>query len=460
MGFGYILIGFLFLCNPIIHVVDLAPDCIGFFLICKGLNKLAYFNSNLSEAKDRFKKLGFTELIRTACILFIPYTSDSAMLLFAFIFGVVEMIYFIPALNYFFEGLNYIGMRYEGESVFAEKEKKKKFRTKAKQTIEQGTFLKNLTLKFYIFRIICTLLPELTSLQMYDNLGTVTAFSINYSRYKPFLYVVLGLIVLIFGIRWSVCVAKYFNGIRRDRRFLENLNKKYNSDIAVRTELFIGKNMKSALFLYICAVALSITLYIDGINILPGVLSSAALIAIGIMMGKYSRLSYAVLPFCIVRSALSIINLFLQKIYFIDNVYNEEAVEWLQEAAEQYSRIEYLAVIENVFTILSFAIFMIAFLKTVKKHLSESGIQDQNVQYSKANRDAEAYNAIGAKLLMNMILMLINFTLAAAYRFIMLELTAITAINVAVTVVWLLQTIGMTLTVNELLYDPLVNEEL
>lgn len=460
MGFGYILIGFLLLCNPIIHVVDLLPDCIGFFLICKGLNKLAYFNSNLSEAKDRFKKLGFTELIRTTCILFIPYTSDSAMLLFAFIFGVVEMIYFIPALNYFFEGLNYIGMRYEGESVFAKREKKKKFSAKSKQVMEQGAFLKKLTYKFYVFRIVCTLLPELTSLQMYDNLGTVTAFSINYSRYKPFLYVVLGLIVLIFGIRWGVCVAKYFNGIRRDRRFLENLNEKYNRDIAVRTELFIGKKMKSVLFLYICAVALSLTLYIDGINILPGVLSSAALIAIGIMMSKYSRLSFAVLPFCIVRSALSIINLFLEKIYFIDNVYDEEALEWVQEAAKQYYRIEILSVVENVFAILAFAIFMIAFLKTVKKHLAESGIQDQNVQYSKANRDAEAYNAIGAKLLMNMILMLINFTLAAAYRFIMLDLTAIAAINVAITVVWFLQTISMTLTVNELLYDPFVNEEL
>ena len=43
MGIGYLLIGFLFLINPVIHVLDILPDCIGFFLIVKGLSKVSLF---------------------------------------------------------------------------------------------------------------------------------------------------------------------------------------------------------------------------------------------------------------------------------------------------------------------------------------------------------------------------------------------------------------------------------
>lgn len=466
MGFGYIMAGFILLFNPIIHVIDLLPDFIGFFLICKGLSKLSYLNSGLSEARDIFRKLGFAELIRVACIVFIPYTSDSAMLLFAFVFGVIELIYFIPALNYFYEGLNYIGMQYDGESVFAKIEKKKRGRRKKGETgevtrvIETGAALKRLTYSFYILRIICTLLPELTALQMYDNLGTVTAFSINYSRYKPFMYVVLGLIVVIVGIRWITKLVKYFTGIQKDKQFIDTLNTKYDRDIAVKTEIFMGKSMKNALFLYIGAVVLSLCLYIDGINVILGAFSSIFLAASVIIIGKYTKIAYAVIPFCVIRSVLSVINMILQKIYYIDNIYDETAVEWYAEAHDQYYRMGTLMTIENIVAAVSFVIFAVALLKTVKTHLAESGIQDQNVRYSKASRDIEVYNAVGAKLLMNLVLMLINFILAASYLFIMLNLTAIVAINTAVTIIWIFHSISTVSTINELLYNPLINEEI
>ena len=44
------------------------------------------------------------------------------------------------------------------------------------------------------------MLPELTELQMYDNIGDVTAFSRSLAYYKPFLYVVLSAIVLILAL--------------------------------------------------------------------------------------------------------------------------------------------------------------------------------------------------------------------------------------------------------------------
>ena len=90
MGFGYFIAGFLLLANPIVHVVDILPDFLGFLLICKGLSKLSYLHSGFSSARELFFRLALVELVRIACLGFIPYTAGSALTLFAFVFGVVD----------------------------------------------------------------------------------------------------------------------------------------------------------------------------------------------------------------------------------------------------------------------------------------------------------------------------------------------------------------------------------
>ncbi|MBR5445572.1 MAG: hypothetical protein IKV57_05595, partial [Clostridia bacterium] len=104
MGFGYLLIGFLFLINPVIHVMDILPDCIGYFLIVKGLSKTALFVDHLAVARGQFWKLALIDLVKMFSILLWPLVSDSGMLLLTFVFSVLELMYFLPAVNSLFEG--------------------------------------------------------------------------------------------------------------------------------------------------------------------------------------------------------------------------------------------------------------------------------------------------------------------------------------------------------------------
>ena len=229
MGFGYIIAGFILLVNPIIHVVDLLPDFLGFFLIWKGLSKLAYLHSGFSAARDLFVRLSLTELIRVACIVFVPRADGSTLLLFAFVFGVIELIFFLPALNYFFEGLYYVGMRYESDAVFAKKELKK---GKIK---EKGESLKRFTVVFYILRIVSTVIPELTELQMYEHKGTITAMAVDYTRFKPLLHILLGFAVMVVGVCWLVQLIRYFGSICGETDFVARLKEVYEKDIAPKT---------------------------------------------------------------------------------------------------------------------------------------------------------------------------------------------------------------------------------
>ena len=41
MGYGFLIAGMIFLCNPLINIVDLLPDCIGYFLILCGISQFA-----------------------------------------------------------------------------------------------------------------------------------------------------------------------------------------------------------------------------------------------------------------------------------------------------------------------------------------------------------------------------------------------------------------------------------
>jgi len=87
MGFGLILAGFILLFNPVITIVDIIPDTIGFFLIVAGLSKMSCFIGKFSLAKDDFLKLAFVQIAKIICIAFIPFTSGSALVLMAFVFG-------------------------------------------------------------------------------------------------------------------------------------------------------------------------------------------------------------------------------------------------------------------------------------------------------------------------------------------------------------------------------------
>ena len=63
MGFGLVIAGFTLLFNPVIHVVDLIPDALGFLLIVIGLTKMSFFIGKIEQARSLFIKLARTSKV-------------------------------------------------------------------------------------------------------------------------------------------------------------------------------------------------------------------------------------------------------------------------------------------------------------------------------------------------------------------------------------------------------------
>ena len=283
MRIGLILVGFLFLANPVIHVLDVFPDAIGYLLLMAGISKPALFVEHLADAKKWFGRLALITLCRSLAVCIWPGSTDSTMLLLTFVFSLLETACFIPAMLAFYDGLSFAALWYNGTAVFAKTEKipKKKYADDPEpqpRVHEKGSAWRNLTIAFFLFRTIATLLPELTALQLYDNLGDVTLNALNYAEYKPLFYLVLGFFVVVAAIVWYIVTVRYFRGIRRDKPFLEALDRKFREDILPQKGIFYAQSMRIALVLLLLVSVSSLNLLFDGIDILVGAIPAFLLI--------------------------------------------------------------------------------------------------------------------------------------------------------------------------------------
>ena len=263
MGFSLITAGFILLFNPVFYVIDVIPDALGFFLIAAGLAKLSCFVEKIAQARGMFLKLAYVEIAKMFSLLLIPYNGGSDKILYTFVFTVVELLMFIPALNWLFEGFGYTGIWYSATALYAKHDITKNVKRDGKRqknvvrSVDAMTRAKTGILVFYIVRVAATLIPELTELQLYDYLGEVTALGRSAVYYKPFLYVLMALIVLIWSISYIRRVCGFFGSLKKDKPYMDELTRKYEFEILPNGNFFTARNMKRVLMLTFLASAAS-----------------------------------------------------------------------------------------------------------------------------------------------------------------------------------------------------------
>ena len=403
MGLGLILAGFVLLFNPVIHVIDLIPDAIGFFLIAAGLSKMSCFFGKLEQARNLFLKLAYVELGKMASLFLIPYGNSAASsdlgttkLLLTFVFSLVELFMFMPALKNLFEGISFAGMMYHGSVIQERKDRKvravrdirgedgkiRKTVVKELKPFEWHERISASILTFYMIRIVGSILPELTELQMYDYIGEVTATSRRMTYYKPFLYVLCFIIVLIAGVVYLRRISKFFGRVRKDRAFVDALSEKYVRDILPIETYFTAKRMRLVLVLFTASVVASLVLPINGVNVMVGAISSSLLFAAAHILSRYEKMAKMILPISVVRAILSIFTAFSQYAFYSE--YDEViAIDYFEKAYNLYYRMATLECIENLLAGAAVILFYVLLTKAVRSQIATFGVQDESVQYNK-----------------------------------------------------------------------------
>lgn len=457
MGYGRIIAGLILLFNPVVHVVDVLPDAIGYFLIASGLTQMAYYIGEISKAREIFLKLALIECTKLPALLLVPYSSGSMKVLLALVFGLAEAFLVIPAFGEFFEGLSFAGIRYNGNAVYTgapKKEKKSKKRKAEKAAPENRDYItkiRNYIIFFLIFRAGATLVPELTELQLYDHTGEVKQLQFSLAHYKPFIYVVCAVAVSVLGIIYIVRVVRYFGAVKNDKPFNDALDKKYRGDILPNENLFTAKRMRAVLVLLAASAVLELTVVFDEISVIPGVIPAILIAVSACLVSKYVKIAVYALPLAALRAVVSVFAYTAQLKYFGE--YELEAVRWLDEASDLYERMSFFSALEKVLAMLTFVYCLFMIMKAVKVNLAGFGIQNASAQYSKRNHDLETTNYVGSKLLMCAVIAVINFIFSASYHYMAKSTEAALLIVTVINIVFVSYSIYTASVINTSVYS-------
>lgn len=395
MGLTYILAGLLFLFNPNINVIDVFPDFIGYLLIFHGLFHTSFLSDQLRQARDLIWKLALITAVRAVSVVFLPYTSDTFTLLLVFIFAVLETMYALPAIAAIFEGAYAVGTRLDCESIYdvVHKEKRTPRGTVSVQ-IERAERLKIFTVVFFLLKTVAAVLPELTALQLADDLSGDSRWKLPLAAYRPWMYVLLGLLVLVVGIVWLTKAVGYVNRLRRDSALREGTVRYFAENVASQPGLMAAIRMKKVLFLIGFAALSSITITLDGLNVLPNIIPSVFLFLSFLILMPYDKGALPGLILSVITGGFSIGNLFVQIPYFSE--YTAQDSYYFTEAAKLYGPVRVCGMLEFCLLLASFAWVFVVFCRAVRSHTAYIGIlgSEHKPQYSADARRKELYNSV------------------------------------------------------------------
>ena len=116
MNLKLFFIGMLFLANPNINIIDIIPDFIGLGIVWFAITKISDLSSDIYTARRGIAKLFWTELAKLFSFIWLSfYSTDSGFfLVFTFVFTIIELIFFIPAINSFKNGAMILSTKYDG----------------------------------------------------------------------------------------------------------------------------------------------------------------------------------------------------------------------------------------------------------------------------------------------------------------------------------------------------------
>ena len=342
MNFRGLAFALIFLCNPNISIIDPLPDFIGYIIISLSLVKFADMNDTLCDSLTVFKRLILIDAAKILAIFWtfgmtLPNEKSTSLLLWSFVFGVLEVIFVNQAFSRLFSGIASLGTVCENTSVLGGGKRSYTGRIKA------------LTFVFITFKALMCVLPESSVLGINEDGFSMYRF-IGVMRFLAFIP------VIIVGIVWLIKGIRYFVRVNRDKPFIDGINDLYRERVLTNKSIFIKRDLKICYVLLICAFAFGTDVRIDYVNILPDLISAVFFVAFFAIAAKHVKLPK--LAFISASAVLFVISAFawFSEYSFFDKYYYE-AIYRSDEAYAAYMRSGLAAGIGTIlFAVASFCV--------------------------------------------------------------------------------------------------------
>lgn len=358
---GLFVVAFIFLFNPNIAIIDPLPDFLGYIIISVALSKLAMLNDAMYEAKRAFDRMILVDIGKVIAIFWVfgmtfGEEQNTSLLLWSFVFGVLEILFAIPAYTKLFDGFSTLGDFYKNTSIHGAKNESKKSYTQK---------IKSLSAFFVVFKAALTCLPELSVLGtvIYDETSNFSGLYQYIGVMRMFCFIP----VLIVGIVWLVRAIKYFLRIKADSEFVNEIDNEYNNKKITRSGLFVIRDVKIATLFFTLGSVFSLDFYFENVNFLPDILT---VVAFALALFYFSKVASIKKPFVITMLAsyaiLTVAKDCLRFYFFHEYYFN--AINKDAGAFYTYIAMVVAVAIEGVLLVLLYFAFAKAIKPVIKEH--------------------------------------------------------------------------------------------
>ena len=216
-----IFVALVFLFNPNVNVIDILPDCIGYFIIARLLTYPADISPHFDEARSTFIKLAWVNLLKVPAIFLVVGSGvgrgdTTALLSLGFAAG--DVVLGIMAVKYLFDALFYLGERTEATAIISP------FALSRRHSTTPEAY-RSLTMLFVVVKCAISTLPEFLLLTE-DTIGGGYS-SVKLSLY-PMTVVLSQLLGWVIGIIWLSRGIRYAKAILRDDSFTTALGELFS----------------------------------------------------------------------------------------------------------------------------------------------------------------------------------------------------------------------------------------
>ena len=301
--------------------------------------------------------------------------------------------------------------------------------------------IENLRLLNILVKTVATIIPELPSLQLTDDLSGSSRFQLPLAMLRPWMYVFLGLVVLVVGIVWLVRAVRYVNGLRRDSSLCDGIRRYFEENVASEPGLMAAIRMRKVLFLIGFAALSSITFTLDGLNVLPNVISAVFLFFAFLMLLQKDKRALPGMILSVITGGFSIGNLFVQIPYFSE--YTAQDSYYITAAANMYGPVRICGMLEFFLLLLSFVWLIVLFCRAVKADTAYIGIlgAEHKPQYNAEARRQEMYRSVLSRMIAAGVTGVIYFGMEIASYTVSVHYPEFWIATFAVSIVWVVMVI-------------------
>lgn len=368
LGLGFILLGVLFLWNPIVGFVDVLPDFFGYLLIYVGSYKLADLNPHIEEARTKLRVLLWVGAGQLFAMWFLysvmggseeinRYEQPTGILLCSFALLFFQWYFLIPAFRELFCGMERLAEKYGSDLLDQTKHNK----TKSHRMLVVSRV-------FVIGSSLASLLPELTVLASMEYAVQNRNFLFDWYNFIRMFRVAGGVVGAIFGLIWLIQIGLYFGAALRDKVWRERLGIAYHQEMQSRPGVFTVRRFRLFTQLLQIAILFAINLRLSYHSALPGIgLALIGMLAVFLLSRKVSiRQKDTLYVAGGILSVVSLAQWITNYLYLLD--YLPEASLYEQAPFYKYLFVKCLGIAEAFFTFIFIWVLISLLMELVFAH--------------------------------------------------------------------------------------------